>query len=266
MLVSVYLTSLGDLLKEIKVNYQLYADDTLLYFECSSKHIFNANSVELTIQKVLYWFANAGLQVNESKTEAILISSVKNAPSISSINVGNVKVKLSNSLKCLGVTVDTLKYFCFEIILFVYNCPFHKELIPDYLAVFEQRAKTSRNGVVLVVPKRSSTLGRDAFDYQGAVLWNKLLKWIRVQNGVDQFKSALKPFLFREHFTPNTEQYTSESDERSVWTNDDADDDDDDDISYKNAPYMFSNVYWIWFYFRRNVIELRESWRSGIKI
>ena len=70
------------------------------------QNIFNANSVELTIQKVLYWFANAGLQVNESKTEAILISSVKNAPSISSIKVRNVEVKLSNSLKCLGVTIE----------------------------------------------------------------------------------------------------------------------------------------------------------------
>ena len=39
MLFSVYLTPLGDLLKEIKVNYQLYADDTILYFECSSKHL-----------------------------------------------------------------------------------------------------------------------------------------------------------------------------------------------------------------------------------
>ena len=106
MLFSVYLTPLSDLLKEIKVNYQLFADDTLLYFECSSKHIFNANFVELTIQKFLYWFANIGLQVNESKTEAILISSVKNAPSISSIKVGNVEVKLSNSLKCHGVTVE----------------------------------------------------------------------------------------------------------------------------------------------------------------
>ena len=50
--------------------------------------------------------ANAGLHVNERKREAIFISSVKNAPSISSIKVGNVKVKLSNSLKWLGVTVD----------------------------------------------------------------------------------------------------------------------------------------------------------------
>ena len=296
MLFSVYLTPLGDLLKEIKVNYQLYADDTLLYFECSSKHIFNANSVEITIQKVLYWFANAGQQFNENKTEAILISSVKNAPSISSIKVGNVEVKLSNSLKCLGITVDkhldmdkqvkTVAKNCFyylrklhslqnfvdfetrivlvrclimsrldycnsilnglgmkklsilqrvqnracrfvyrlhpwcsvsihthdlhwlsiymrirfKILLFVYKSFFRKDLIPDYLDVFEKRAKTSRNGVVLVVPKRSSKLGRDAFDYQGSVLWNKLPKWIREQNGVDQFKSALKTFLFREHF------------------------------------------------------------------
>ena len=88
----------------------------------------------------------------------------------------------------------------FKILLFVYKSLFHKDLNPDYLDVFEKRAKTSRNGVVLVVPKRSSKLGRDAFDYQGAVLWNKLLKWIREQNGVDQFKSALKTFLFRKHF------------------------------------------------------------------
>ena len=271
-----------------KVNYQLYADDTLLYFECSSKHIFNANSVELTIQKVLYWFAKAGLQVNESKTEAILISSVKNAGSISSIKVGNVEVKPSNSLKYLDMDkqVKTVANNCFyylrilhslpnfvdfetrivlvrslimsrldycnsilnglgmkklsilqkvqnracrfvyrlhpwcsvsihlhdfnhlpiymrirfKILLFVYKSLFHKDLIPDYLDVFEKRAKTYRNGVVLVVPERSSKLGRDSFDYQGAVLWNKLPKRIREQNGVDQFKSALKTFLFREHF------------------------------------------------------------------
>ena len=296
ILFSVYLTPLGDLLKEIKVNYQLYADDDLRYFECSSKHIFNANSVEVTIQKVLYWFASAGLQVNESKTETILISSAKNAPSISSKKVGNVEVKLFNSLKCLGVTVDqhldmdkqvktvakncfyylrilhSLRNFVdfetrivlvrclimscldycnsipnglgmkkisilqkvqnracrfvyrphpwrsvsihlhvlhwlpiymrirFKILLFVYKSLFCKDLIPDYLGVFEKRAKTSRNGVVLVVPKRSSKLGRDTFDYQGAVLWIKLPKWIREQNGVDQFKSALKTFLFLEHF------------------------------------------------------------------
>ena len=227
----------------------------------------NPPSVELTIQKVLYWFVNAGLQVNESKGEAILISSVNNAPSISSIKVGNVKVMLSNSLKCLGVTVGkhldmnkqvktvakncfyylrilhSLRNFVdfeicivlvrclimscldycnpilnglgmrklsilqkvqnrafrfvyrlhpwcsvsihlhdfhwlpiymrtrFKILLFVYKSLFHKDLIPDY-------------GVVLVVPKRSSKLGRDAFDYQGAVLLNKLPKWIREQNGV----------------------------------------------------------------------------------
>ena len=220
--------------------------------------------------------ANAGLQLNESKTEAILISSVKNAPNISCIKVGNVEVK------CLGVTVDkhldvdkqvktvakncfyylrifhSLRNFVdfetrivlvrclimsrldygnsilnglgmkklsilqkvqnrvcrfvhrlhpwcslsihlhdyqslpiymrirFKILLFVYKSLFHKDLTPDYLDVFEKWAKTPRNGVVLVVPKRSSKVGRDAFDYQGAVLWNKLPKWIREQNGVDQ--------------------------------------------------------------------------------
>ena len=125
MLFNVYLTPLGDLLKEIKVNYQLYADDTLLYFECSSKHIFNANSIELTIQKVLYWFANAGLQVNESKTQAVLISSVKNAPSIRSIKVGNVEVKLSNSLKCLGVTVDKHVDMDKQVKIVAKNCFFY---------------------------------------------------------------------------------------------------------------------------------------------
>ena len=221
---------------------------------------------------------NAGLKVNESKREAILISSVKNAPSISSIKVGYVKVKLSNSLKWLGVTVDKLldmdkqvkavakncfyylriihslrNFVDFEIRIVlvkftimncldycnpilngigmkklsilqkvqnrafrfvyrlhpwcsvsihlhdfhwlpiymrIYKSLFHKDVIPDYLDVFEKPAKTSRNGVILVVPKRSSKLGREAFDYQGAVLWNKLPKWIREQNGVDQFKSA----------------------------------------------------------------------------
>ena len=191
------------------------------------------------MKKVLYWFANAGLQVNESKTEAILISSVKNAPSISSIKVRNVEVKLSNSLKCLGVTIEkhldmekqvktvakncfhylrilhSLRNFVdfetrillvrclimsrldycnsilnglgmkklsilqkvqnracrfdyrlhpwcsisihlhdhhwlpiymrirFKILLLVYKSLFHKDLIPDYLDVFEKRAKTS---------------------------------------------------------------------------------------------------------------------------
>ena len=125
MLFSVYLTPLCDLLKEVKVNYQLYADDTLLYFECSSKHIFNANSVELTIQKVLSWFANAGLQVNESKTEAILISSV----SISSIKVGDVDVKLSKSLKCLGVTVDKHLHMDKQVKTVAKNCFYYLRIL-----------------------------------------------------------------------------------------------------------------------------------------
>ena len=36
-------------------------------------------------------------------------------------------------------------------------------------------------------------------------------------------------------------------------------------ISYKKSPPLFSNVYWIWFKFTRNIIEVSESWRSGIR-
>ena len=36
-------------------------------------------------------------------------------------------------------------------------------------------------------------------------------------------------------------------------------------ISYKNSSHLFSNLYWTWFKFTRNIKDARDIWGSGIR-
>ncbi|MCH1596002.1 MAG: reverse transcriptase family protein [Flavobacteriaceae bacterium] len=94
------------------VSVYLYADDTQLYIPfCPKSETETREAVsrmEACIAHISSWMRENKLQLNQEKTELVIISS-KNAYqdiNISSINIGNITVKASANAKNLGVFFD----------------------------------------------------------------------------------------------------------------------------------------------------------------
>lgn len=87
-----------------KSRVSLFADDTMFY--CSNH---NARFASFQLQKQINlasdWFKKWRLHINESKTSAILFGRTGTAK-IKNININNVQIPWSRSVKYLGVTID----------------------------------------------------------------------------------------------------------------------------------------------------------------
>ena len=78
--------------------------------------LHNAISVlEKYISEVSQWMVMNKLQLNEGKTEALLLVSPKlkhHLPQQVSVSVGNISIVLSDCVRTLGVEIDELHYPC----------------------------------------------------------------------------------------------------------------------------------------------------------
>ena len=76
VLFSIYLLPLRSILKELSVNYHLYADDTQLYMSVDPLDPQPSfDKIEHVIQEIAKWMSRNFLKLNQAKTEFMLISS-----------------------------------------------------------------------------------------------------------------------------------------------------------------------------------------------
>ena len=113
-LFSLYLQSLGDVIKSNDVQYHCYADDIQLYvsFPPSSVGLKSAkDQLEKCIKEIKMWMNSNGLKLNENKTELIVFGSTSMLSKINAHNislcVGENNIQSVNKVRNLGVIFDS---------------------------------------------------------------------------------------------------------------------------------------------------------------
>ncbi len=86
-----------------------YADDMQIYIHCdNNENAIRRGIVDMQncIADVCTWMGRNALKINEDKTEFIVFNSTTNTPSVS-LHVGVNTVNSSDSIKVLGITLDS---------------------------------------------------------------------------------------------------------------------------------------------------------------
>ena len=107
ILFSLYVAPIANVITSFGVNHIQYADDTQLYI---SLHDDNSITVLQLCEEAVYdWFGQNGLALNPAKTEAIIVGTsarLRQDASIDSVSLAGADIKIAESVKSLGVTID----------------------------------------------------------------------------------------------------------------------------------------------------------------
>ena len=108
-LFAVYLLPLGDLLKDLKVSYHLYADDTQVYIASKPSDLNTSLlQVQQAVSAISGWMSQHFMMLNPSKTEFMVLSSrYSSSPPCRSLKLpGGVEVSPAESLRDLGAIIS----------------------------------------------------------------------------------------------------------------------------------------------------------------
>lgn len=106
-----YLTPLGQIISRHKISFHCYADDTQLYVNATADPPGSQSSTSKLItclEEIKVWMEHNFLQLNSSKTEAILVGTPHQVKSslITSITFSGTIIPLSQTVTNLGVKMD----------------------------------------------------------------------------------------------------------------------------------------------------------------
>ena len=108
LLFLLYTQPLADIIERHSVCHSEYADDTQLYSSASPDQLPSMlTRVEQCIIDVKNWMIANKLQLNDTKTEALLVSSKKNANLPHSLSVNHASVPFVPAARNLGVMFDS---------------------------------------------------------------------------------------------------------------------------------------------------------------
>ena len=107
ILYTLYTTPLGDIIRKHSLNYHMYADDTQLYLSIEPSNVSDiVFSLENCIKDVKQWMLENKLQLNDEKTEILLINPKKYDIDVNNITIGNDCIAFSEHAKNLGVYIS----------------------------------------------------------------------------------------------------------------------------------------------------------------
>ena len=112
LLFNIYVNDLAKIVEEDCTVVQ-YADDTFL-FTSDTDEILGKTKLEHNISKIIDFFAKSQLVVNKQKTEYVVFSTRKRLTN-TVLNVDNEGIAESNSVKYLGVIIDSKLKFDGEV-------------------------------------------------------------------------------------------------------------------------------------------------------
>ena len=169
LLFSLYIKPLGDIIRNHNIQFHIYADDIQMYHSFDPK---NADSlhhaisrIERCIHDVRQWMVTNKLQLNDEKTEALLLVSPKlnhHLPERVSLSVGNSCIVPSGSVKTLGVHFDASLSMSSQVISLCKSLNFH---LYNICRIRKMLTKEACNHAI-----RSLVLSR--LDYSNSLLIN----------------------------------------------------------------------------------------------
>ena len=127
LLFILYTSGLADLLDAHGVQYHFFADDTQIYIEISDVADTKEKIVSL-LHDVKVWMLERKLKLNESKTDILLVKGglrVDIETEFGALDLGNLQLYPSPSVKNLGITFDSSLNFKHHINSLVKTCNYH---------------------------------------------------------------------------------------------------------------------------------------------
>jgi hypothetical protein len=112
LLYTLYVAPIAGIIASFNINHLQYADDTQLYMALDGTNV--STSLDICFKTVKEWFALNGLSLNPDKSEAIVIGTSARQRTDGSINVvalGTDSIAVSESVRSLGVTIDSTLSF-----------------------------------------------------------------------------------------------------------------------------------------------------------
>ena len=200
-----YTSHLCKIIESHGISRQLFADDTVLYRNfgtdlsaCAAAvgHVEECCChVEECCRKVKSWMVANKLKLNDDKTEAIICGSDVSLRkvSITSIKVGDSDITLSDTVRDLGLFIDSRLTMVPHINAVVKACSHHLRALGQ---LRPQLNKRTANTV-------SVSLIQSRLDYCNSCLWglpqNQLQRLQRVQNAAARVVSRVKRW---DHISP----------------------------------------------------------------
>ena len=111
LLFSTFTSPVGHIISSMGIHHQQYADDTQLFISLtSSDQYMSVARLERCLSRLHEWFCVNGQASNPDKSEAIWLSSHQRSrtlPPHESVDVAGARVQITDTLKTLGVNLDS---------------------------------------------------------------------------------------------------------------------------------------------------------------
>ena len=110
ILFTLYMLPLGELIRQHKIQYHMYADDTQLYiaFDPSDPSPAAISQITTCVDNIKVWMNDNKLKLNDEKTELVIFATTRQLQNINfdSVNIGSTSVKKSSVARNLGIMYD----------------------------------------------------------------------------------------------------------------------------------------------------------------
>ena len=198
ILFSLYTSKLGSIIESHGLCRKLFADDTELYKSFHPDDVSACaavQEVESCCLAIKSWMSSNRLKLNDSKTEVILCGSDANLQkvTVNAIKVGDADIVFSDSVRDLGLILDSTLSMTSHIASIVRSCFFALRQLGQLRPYLNK--ETSKTVAVALIQSK--------LDYCNSCLWgvndNQLKRLQKVQNSAARIVTRTKK---SDHITP----------------------------------------------------------------
>ena len=115
LLLSLYISPIGQIVSDFGIPHQQYADDAQLYIGLTTTNLtVTIERLQACLSALRSWLCFNGLCLNPDKSESILFGThqrLRTFPAIQSIKICDTEIKLSKQITSLGVIMDSTLTF-----------------------------------------------------------------------------------------------------------------------------------------------------------